>query len=111
MNRLGNTYPAIVHRLLPTLTVLTDTDDDVDAIITRIEALTMPLRAITNHCERVVLEILLELGQGPVTALVHGLLGTSEIECLDSTAASLQNEYDVSRIVMHFAISTHDSLH
>lgn len=61
-----NTHPAILLSLLPGLATLTDTDNDVQAVVTGVEALSVTLRAVTNERESVVLEVLLELRERPV---------------------------------------------
>jgi hypothetical protein len=43
------------------------------------------LGAVADEGEGVVLEVLLELGDGPVAALVDDLLGAGEVEGLDTT--------------------------
>lgn len=78
-------HPTVFHRLLPALTVFADTNDDVQAVITRIEALSMTLRAIADHRKSVIFEVLLELRQRPVAPLVNGLLRSSEVESFDSS--------------------------
>jgi hypothetical protein len=60
------THPAILLSLLPGLTTLTDTDNNVDAVVAGVETLSVTLRAVTDEGEGVVLEVLLELGKGPV---------------------------------------------
>lgn len=44
----------------------------------------MALGAIANEGKSVVFEVVLDLGQRPVRALVDGLLGASKIKSLDS---------------------------
>lgn len=83
------TYPAILDSLFPTLTTLANTDNDVQAVVTSVQALTVTLRAVPNESEGIVLEIVLELGEGPVAALVNGLLGASEVEGLHATRRGL----------------------
>lgn len=50
----------------------------------------MALRAIADESEGVVLEVVLELGQGPVAPLVDDLLRASEVKGLDATSLLLQ---------------------
>ena len=45
----------------------------------------MALGTIANESKRVILEVVLQLGEGPVTALVDDLLGARKIERLDAT--------------------------
>lgn len=51
--------PAILKGVLPRLTVLSDTDDDVQAVVTEVETLTVTLRTVADEGEGVVLEELL----------------------------------------------------
>jgi hypothetical protein len=46
-------YPAVLEGLLPALAVLTHADDDVEAVVTRIQALPVTLGAIVDKIERV----------------------------------------------------------
>ena len=83
------TYPAILDSLLPGFTVLADTDNDVEAVVTGVETLTVTLRAVTDESKSVVLEVVLELSQGPVASLVNNLLGASKVKSLDTTSGNL----------------------
>jgi hypothetical protein len=74
------THPAIFQRLLPTLAVLAHADDDVHAIVARVEALSVALGAIAYEGERVIFEIVLQLGERPVAALVDDFLRARKIE-------------------------------
>jgi len=74
------THPAIFQRLLPTLAVLAHADDDVHAIVARVEALSVALGAIADEGERVIFEIVLQLGERPVAALVDDFLRARKIE-------------------------------
>lgn len=60
--RLMRTNPAILHCLPPALAVLADTNDDIETIVTSIQALTVSLRTIANERKGVVFEVVLELG-------------------------------------------------
>ena len=51
--------PAILDGVVPGLAVLADTDDDVQAVVTEVEALAVTLRAVADEGEGVVLEVLL----------------------------------------------------
>lgn len=51
--------PAILNGILPGLTVLSDTNDDVEAVVTEVETLAVALRAIADERQSVVLEVLL----------------------------------------------------
>lgn len=61
-----DTHPAILLSLLPRLATLTDTDNNVQAVVAGVEALSVALRAVTDERKSVVLEILLELRERPV---------------------------------------------
>jgi hypothetical protein len=91
------TYPTIFLCLLPTLAVLAHADDDVQAIVARIEALPVALRPVPDDGERVILEVSLQLGERPVAALVHDLLGASKVERLDSADGLLQSKEKTDR--------------
>ena len=82
---LGSTYPTVFLSLFPAITILTDTNDDVEAIVPSIQALAMALGPIADEGQRVIFEVVLELCQGPVRTLVYNLFGACEIESLDST--------------------------
>ena len=58
--------PAILLGVLPRGTVLSYTDDDVEAVVTEVETLTVTLRAVADEGEGVVLEVLLEGGQSRI---------------------------------------------
>lgn len=51
--------PAVLDGVLPRLAILTDTDDDVEAVVAEVEALAVALRAVADEGEGVVLEVLL----------------------------------------------------
>jgi hypothetical protein len=59
-------HPSVLLGLLPRLSALADADNHVQAVVAGVEALSVALRAVADECERVVLEVLLELGEGPV---------------------------------------------
>ena len=80
--------PSIFNSLLPALAALADTNNDVEAVVTGIQTLSVALRAIADEVEGVVFEVVLELSQGPVAALVNDLLGSSKVKSLD-TAGTL----------------------
>ncbi|KIO15061.1 hypothetical protein M404DRAFT_198858 [Pisolithus tinctorius Marx 270] len=98
---MENTNPTVFHGLLPALTVFTNADDDVETIIPSVQALTMALRAVSNQSEGIIFEVVLELGQGPVTPFIHDLLGASKVEGLHATGRK-----DLSKHVSTFASST-----
>ena len=53
--------PAILHGVLPRGTVLSYTDDDVQAVVTEVETLAVTLRAVADKGEGIVLEVLLRV--------------------------------------------------
>lgn len=61
--------PAILLRLLPAGAVLPHTNNDIEAVVTEVEPLTVALGAVTDESEGVVLEVVEELLPGPVGAL------------------------------------------
>lgn len=67
------------------LSTLPDTDDDVDAVVSSVKTLTVTLGTVTDEGEGVVLEVLLELGKGPVRSLKDGLLGAGKVDGLDAS--------------------------
>jgi hypothetical protein len=68
--------------LPPALAVLTDTNDDIETVVTSIQALTVALRTVADESEGIILEVVLELRERPVTSLVNNLLGASKVEGL-----------------------------
>lgn len=105
--------PTVLDGLLPGVTSLANPDDDVEAIVTQVETLSVTLRAIAEESKGVVLEVVLELSRAasehkcqyqhtrrqsicvnwftphllkrPVVALVDLLLCSSKVNGLDST--------------------------
>jgi hypothetical protein len=53
------THPTIFQCLFPTLAVLANADDDVKAIVARVEALSVALRAIADEGKRIIFEVVL----------------------------------------------------
>lgn len=51
--------PAVLDSLLPGSTILADTDDDVHAVVTEVEALAVTLGTVADEGEGVVLEVFL----------------------------------------------------
>ena len=51
--------PAILLGILPGLAVLSDANDDVQAIVAKVETLTVALRAVADQSKGVVLEVVL----------------------------------------------------
>lgn len=58
--------PSVLLGLLPRLSSLADTDDDVDTVVASVESLSVTLGSVPDESERVVLEVFLEFGEGPV---------------------------------------------
>jgi hypothetical protein len=58
--------PSILDGLLPGSTILTDTNDDIEAVVTEVETLTVTLGAVADKGEGVVLEVAVELVTRPV---------------------------------------------
>ena len=56
---VAGTHPTIFQRLFPTLAVLANADDDVQAIVARVEALSVALRAIADEGKRIIFEVVL----------------------------------------------------
>lgn len=71
--------PAILLSILPRLAVLSDTDDDVQAVVAKVETLTVALRTVANEGKSVVLEVVLlpVLARLP-SGLVLGMLLTHQ---------------------------------
>lgn len=63
---VGITRPAVLDSLRPALAVFAHADDDIEAIVARVQTLSVSLRAVADERERVVLEVLLQLRQRPV---------------------------------------------
>jgi hypothetical protein len=78
--------PTIFHGLPPALAILADTNNDIKTIVTGIQTLAVSLRTVTNEGKTIVLEVVLELGEGPVTALVDGFFCASKVKGLDTTS-------------------------
>lgn len=55
--------PAILYGVLPRLSVLAHADDDVQAVVTEVEALAVALGTVADQSEGVVLEVVLGGGQ------------------------------------------------
>lgn len=51
--------PAILDGVLPRLAILTDTDNDVEAVVAEVEALAVALRTVADEGEGIVLEVVL----------------------------------------------------
>ena len=60
IEKIGSWYPAIIFGFFPGRAVLPHANDDIQAIVTKIEALPVSLRPVTDERECVVLEVLLQ---------------------------------------------------
>lgn len=56
--------PTVLLSILPGLSVLSDTNNDVEAVVTEVKTLAVALRAVANEGQSVVLEVLLLKGHG-----------------------------------------------
>ena len=81
--------PAVLDSLLPGSAILTNTNNDIETLVTQVETLAVTLGAITDQCQGVVLEVLLELRTGPIVALVDGLLRVGKGHGLYTTDRSI----------------------
>lgn len=100
--------PTVLLSLLPGFSTLSDTDNDLDTLVSGVEGLTVTLRSVTDHGKGVVLEeadfvsgilgtplreggdrenSLLEFVEGPVGSLVNDLLGSGKVEGLDTSSS------------------------
>lgn len=52
--------PSILLGLLPRLSVLSYTDNDIQTVVAEVETLSVSLRSVTDECESVILEVFLE---------------------------------------------------
>lgn len=59
LEEVGSGNPSIILSLFPRCAIFSDANDDIQSVITKIEPLAMALRAVTNECECVVLEVIL----------------------------------------------------
>jgi len=71
--------PAVLDGLLPRSSVLAHSDDDVEAVVAEVETLAVALGTVADQRKSVILEVLLDLLQRPVRALVDGLLCSSKV--------------------------------
>lgn len=55
--------PAVLYCLFPACTIFTHANDDIQAVVAKVETLTMALRAIADERESIVLEVFLGRGQ------------------------------------------------
>lgn len=86
--------PSIFDGGLPGGTVLSDTDDDVQAVISQVQTLAVTLGTVTNQGHCVVLEVLQQLFSWPVGSFVNQLFNTAEVNLLqasDSTDVGSSN--------------------
>ena len=66
------------------MTVLTDTDDDLQTVVAEVEGLGVTLGSVTDDGEGVVLEDFVELLLGEVGTFPDGLLSAGEVEGFDT---------------------------
>lgn len=59
--KMGSAYPTVLDGLVPALAVLTDADNNVEAVVASVKALAVALRAVADERESVIFEIVLEL--------------------------------------------------
>ena len=59
LEEVGSGNPSIILSLFPRCAIFSDANDDIQSVITKIEPLAMALRAVTNECECVILEVIL----------------------------------------------------
>lgn len=78
------TDPAIFNSLLPTLSVLADTNNDVEPIITSVQALAMSLRTIANEGEGIIFEVVVKFSKRPVAAFIDDFVCSRKVEGLDT---------------------------
>lgn len=64
--------PAVLDGVLPRLAILTDTDNDVQAVVAEVEALAVALRAVADEGKGVVLEVLLFVIVSELPNVVRG---------------------------------------
>jgi len=72
-------------------TQLSGTDDDIETVVTSIQALAMTLRTIADEGKGVVLGVVVELGKGPVAALIDDLVRARKVESLEGARGVLWN--------------------
>lgn len=54
-------HPSILHSFLPAGSIFPHTDDDVQAIVAKVQPLTVALRAVADQCKRIILEVFLQV--------------------------------------------------
>jgi hypothetical protein len=60
IEEVGSRNPTILNSLLPRSTVLPNTDDDVQTVVTEVETLTVALGTVADESKSVVLEVFLQ---------------------------------------------------
>jgi hypothetical protein len=60
IEEVGSRHPTILLRFLPGFAILANSDNDVQPIVAKIQALPVTLGAIANQSERIVLEVILQ---------------------------------------------------
>lgn len=59
LEEISTRDPSVLLGLLPRGAILPDADDDIEAIIAEVEALSMALRAVADQSKGIVLEVIL----------------------------------------------------
>ena len=77
--------PTVFDGSLPRGTVLTDTDDDVQTVVSQVQTLAVTLGTVTDQGESVVLEVVQQLLSWPVSSFVDSFDGTTEVDLLQTT--------------------------
>jgi hypothetical protein len=63
LKEISSWYPAILNSILPRSTIFPNTNNNIQAIVAKVKALTMALRSVPNQSERIVFEELLSSSQ------------------------------------------------
>lgn len=77
--------PTVLNGSLPRSTILSDTNNNIDTVVTEVKALAVALRAVTNEGKSVVLKVIKKLLAGPVRSLVNNLFNTTKVDGLEAT--------------------------
>jgi hypothetical protein len=60
LKKVGSWDPAVLDSLLPRSTVLSDANDDIETVVTEVEALTVALRSVPNKGQSIIFEVILQ---------------------------------------------------
>ncbi|KAH3660712.1 hypothetical protein OGATHE_005044 [Ogataea polymorpha] len=77
--------PSVLNGSLPRSTILSDTNDDVQTVVSQIQTLAVTLGTVTDQSKSIVLEVLKQLLSWPVSSLVDNLLDTTKVDLLDTS--------------------------